>query len=481
MNEYLESKLHEECGVFGIFNKGEFDDAVSATYFGLYALQHRGQESCGIAVNDDGVISVHKGPGLVNEVFNKDIIAGMPCGKMTVGHCRYATATTRAASNAQPLVLRHVKGTIALAHNGSLTNAAELRNEIELEGGLFHTTGDSEVITYAITKERLTAPSIEEAVSRAMDKLEGAYSLVIMSPKKLIAARDPHGFRPLCMGKMGESTVFASESCALDAIGATFVRDIEPGEVVMVTDEGVTSNKAHCGCGDGFCVFEYIYFARPDSVINGNSVHWARRRAGALLAQSSPVQADVVIGVPDSGLDAALGYSQQSGIPYGIGFLKNKYIGRTFIAPTQKQRENDVRIKLNPISDTVKGKRVVLIDDSIVRGTTSLKIVKLLREAGAKEIHMRLSSPPFKYPCYFGTDIDSSENLMAYNYSIAEMTKMLDLDSLDFLHVEDLPKLAPNQPGKMCEGCFTGVYPVAAPTAAQKSKFETKFSENKND
>ncbi len=474
-------KPHEECGVFGIFNKGDSADVIMDTYYGLYALQHRGQESCGIAVNDDGVISCHKDLGLVNEVFTRDVLDGMPRGKMTVGHCRYATTGTRSSANAQPLVLRHIKGNMALAHNGNLTNAAELRAEVELTGAIFHTTSDTEVIAYAITKERLTAPSIQAAVVAAMDKIKGAYSLIIMSPRKLIAARDPYGFRPLCMGKLGESTVFASESCALDSIGATFVRDIEPGEVVVVTDDGIESIRTHCGKGSGFCVFEYIYFARPDSVINGTSVHLARQRAGALLALSHPVQADVVIGVPDSGLDAALGYARQSGIPYGIGFLKNKYIGRTFIAPGQKQRENAVRIKLNPISATVKGKRVILVDDSIVRGTTSLKIVKLLREAGATEVHMRLSAPPFLYPCYFGTDIDSSENLIAYKHSIEEIAQIINVDSLGFLEIEDLPKLAENTKCKMCDGCFTGHYPIDPPACSAKSKFEYKISENTND
>ncbi len=478
MGEFSFDKLHEECGVFGIYNKGDIDDVIQATYYGLYALQHRGQESCGIAVNDDGVISVHKNVGLVNEVFTKDVLETMTRGKMTVGHCRYATTGTRNESNCQPIVLRHVKGNLAIAHNGNLTNAAELRSDVELRGGLFHSSSDTEVIAYEIIKERLTAPSIEAAVINTMKTIKGAYSLVIMSPQKLIAARDPFGFRPLCMGKLGESIIFASESCALDSIGASFVRDIEPGEVVTVTADGIKSDRTHCGGESAFCVFEYIYFARPDSIINGSSVHIARQRAGALLALSHPVQADVVIGVPDSGIDAALGYSKQSGIPYGIGFLKNKYIGRTFIAPTQKQRENDVRIKLNPIAATVRGKRVILIDDSIVRGTTCLKIIKLLKEAGAKEIHFRLSSPPFKYPCYFGTDISSSENLIAYNYSIEEIRKMLDIDSIGFLSVEDLPKLADNTKCKMCDGCFTGKYPLEVPSCPKKSKFETKISEN---
>ncbi len=478
METCITDKLHEECGVFGVFDRGEVGDVVAATYYGLYALQHRGQESCGIAINDSGVIHNHRDNGLVNEVFTKEVMASLGQGQMTIGHCRYGTTGTRTRANAQPLMVRHTKGTMAIAHNGNLTNAAELREAIELTGGIFHATSDTEVIAYTITKQRLTAPSIEDAVVNAMNELKGAYSLVVMSPRKLIAARDPLGFRPLCMGKIGESILFASESCALDAVGATFVRDIEPGEVVVVTKDEIKSIKTHCGQGSGLCVFEYIYFARPDSVIEGSCVHQARQRAGAFLALEHPVQADVVIGVPDSGLDAALGFSKQSGIPYDIGFLKNKYIGRTFIAPTQKQRENDVRIKLNPIASAVKGKRVVLIDDSIVRGTTSLKIVKLLREAGATEVHMRLSSPPFLYPCYFGTDIDSRENLIAYKHTIPEIAKMIDVDSLGFLSIDALPKLAENTHCNFCDGCFTGVYPVEPPKACDKNKFEQKLSQN---
>lgn len=469
-------KLHEECGVFGIYDKsGDVGDVVAATYYGLYALQHRGQESCGIAINDDGVITKHRDLGLVNEVFTKDVLATLAQGQMSIGHCRYATTGTRSRANAQPLVIQHIKGSMALAHNGNLTNAADLREEIEMTGGIFHTTSDTEVIAYTLTKERLHTASIEDAVVAAMDKLAGAYCLVIMSPQKLIAARDPLGFRPLCMGKLGNSILFASESCALDAVGATFERDLEPGEVVVVSEEGVKSIKTHCGKGSNFCVFEYIYFARPDSIINGACVHTARQRAGAFLALEHPVQADVVIGVPDSGIDAALGYSKQSGIPYDIGFLKNKYIGRTFIAPTQKQRENDVRIKLNPIASAVRGKRVVLVDDSIVRGTTSLKIVKLLREAGATQVHMRLSSPPFLYPCYFGTDVDSSENLIAYKHSMDEIAQMIDVDSLGYLSVEALPKLAEGADCGFCDACFTGKYPVEPPKKAEKSKFERKL------
>ncbi len=469
-------KLHEECGVLGIYDKnGDVGDVVSAAYYGLYALQHRGQESCGIAVNDRGIITKHRDVGLVNDVFTKEVLSSLPQGQMSIGHCRYATTGTRTRANAQPLVIRHVKGNMALAHNGNITNAAELREDIELSGGVFHATSDTEAITYTIIKERLTAPSIEQAVVNAMHKLEGAYCLVVMSARKLIAARDPLGYRPLCMGQLGGSIVFASESCALDTLGAKFIRDIEPGEVCVVSEKGIESIKTHCGKKSSFCVFEYIYFARPDSVVNGACVHTSRQRAGACLALEHPVQADVVIGVPDSGLDAALGFSKQSGIPYDIGFLKNKYIGRTFIAPNQKDRENSVRIKLNPISSAVRGKRVVLVDDSIVRGTTSLKIIRLLREAGATEIHMRLSSPPFKYPCYFGTDIDSSDNLIAYNYTIEEITKMLDLDSLGFLNIDDLPKIVKGSNCGICSGCFTGVYPSAVPKKKEKSKFEQQL------
>ncbi|MEG2205667.1 MAG: amidophosphoribosyltransferase [Oscillospiraceae bacterium] len=476
--EDLQGKLHEECGIFGIYDKTKTTDVVAATYFGLYALQHRGQESCGIAVNCDGVIDCHRDMGLVNEVFSKDVLEGLGKGKMALGHCRYASQDSRTRANAQPLLIRHIKGTMAVAHNGSITNSSELREKAELAGGIFHSTGDAEIIAYSITRQRMTAPSIEDAVVGAMDELKGAYSLVIMSPKKLVAARDPMGFRPLCMGQMGDAVIFASESCALDAIGATLVRDIEAGEVVVVDENGIRSIKTHCGKGSGLCVFEYIYFARPDSVVEGSSVHIARQRAGAFLALEHPVQADVVIGVPDSGLDAALGYAKQSGIPYDIGFLKNKYIGRTFIAPSQKERENDVRIKLNPIAATVKDKRVVLIDDSIVRGTTSLKIVKLLREAGAKEVHMRLSSPPFLYPCYFGTDIASREMLIAYKHTIEEIGEIIGVDSIGFLEIDDLDKLADNTSCAMCKGCFTGKYPVDPPKQCNKDRFEKKLNEN---
>ena len=471
MTDRWESKLHEECGVFGIYSP-DGADVVSACYHGLYALQHRGQESCGIAVNNQGVISCHKDLGLVSSVFTREVLEAMGPGQIGVGHCRYATTGSQVVENAQPLLIRHRKGNMALAHNGNLTNAGELRREYELDGTIFYGTSDTEVIAHTITRQRLVSASIEEAVEKAMQKLKGAYSLVITSPRKLIAARDPMGFRPLCIGKLGESIVFASESCALDAVGARFVRDIEPGEIVVADDRGITSIRTHCGKKGSLCIFEFIYFARPDSVIDGCSVHQARLRAGELLARRHPVDADVVIGVPDSGLDAALGYARESGIPYGVGFIKNRYVGRTFIVPGQEQRENAVRIKLNPVSETVQGKRVVLIDDSIVRGTTSQKIVKLLRDAGAAEVHMRLSSPPFLYPCYFGVDVDSSENLIAYTHTLEEIREIIGADSLGYLGIDDLVHLVPECPYGICDACFTGNYPVDPPSVGNKDQFE---------
>jgi len=471
--------IHEECGVFGIYS-GNTANVASDTYYGLFALQHRGQESCGIAVNDRGVITVHKDVGIVNDVFTKEALASLGTGQMAVGHVRYGTTGGLSRRNAQPLVINHIKGAMALAHNGNLTNAAALRRDLELEGSIFHTTSDTEVIAYTITKCRLNTHSIEEAISAAMKKLQGAYSIVLMSPQKLIGARDPLGFRPLSIGvRHNGEYVLASETCALDAVGATFLRDVEPGEIVVIDSGGLRSIRDNCSEGKkALCVFEYIYFSRPDSVVEGTSVHEARRRAGALLALTHPVGADVIIGVPDSGIDAAVGYSQQSGIPYEIGFIKNKYIGRTFIQPDQKEREDSVRIKLNVVSSVVKDKRVVMIDDSIVRGTTSARIVKLLRDAGAKEIHMRVSAPPFLFPCYFGTDIDSQENLIACRHTVEEIAKIIGVDSLGYLSVSDLPKLVNNSCPGLCDACFTGNYAVDVSGASDKSKFDRKIKYN---
>ena len=470
-----DEKLREECGVFGIY---DFDghDVASTIYYGLFALQHRGQESCGIAVSDTngpkGVVKSHKGMGLVNEVFAPEQLSALK-GDIGVGHTRYSTAGSSTRENAQPLVLNYVKGTLGLAHNGNLVNAPELRRELEYTGAIFQTTIDSEVIAYHIARERIHTGSVEEAVSRAMDKIKGAYSLIVMSPRKLIGARDPYGFRPLCIGKRDNAYILASETCALDTIGATFVRDVEPGEIVTITPQkGIESDKSHCLPKDqeARCIFEYIYFARPDSHFDGVSVYQARIQSGRFLAMDSPVEADLVVGVPESGNAAALGYSLQSGIPYGTAFVKNGYVGRTFIKPGQSSRESSVRVKLNVLKEAVNGKRVIMIDDSIVRGTTSDRIVKMLRDAGAKEVHMRVSSPPFLHPCYFGTDVPAEEQLIAHNRTIEEIRRVIGADSLAYLKTERLGEMI----GGMghCTACFTGEYPIAPPTEDIRGSFE---------
>ena len=466
--------IHEECGVFGVFADRP-TDAAHLCYYGLYALQHRGQESCGIVVNDDGVFVSHKDTGLVSEVFTEKTLRAFPSASMAVAHTRYGTTGGASRSNCQPIEVNHQKGRMALAHNGNLSNAASLRSELELSGAIFHTTSDTETIAYIVTRERLQTPSIEDALSRAIDTLDGAYSLVLMSPQKLICARDVHGFRPLCYGKTADGVyIVASESCAIHAVGGEVIRDVEPGEILVFTKNGVVSRREHCGKADKkTCIFEYIYFARPDAVIDGVSVHASRMKAGEILAKTHPVPADVVIGVPDSGLDAALGYSRASGIPYEIGLVKNKYIGRTFIAPSD--RADQVRIKLSAIESAVRGKRVVLIDDSIVRGTTSARIVRLLREAGAVQVHMRVSAPPFLHPCYYGTDIDSEEHLIASKYTVPEIAKQIGADSLGYLPVEALRELCGND--GYCSACFTGDYPTKTPTNERKNRYERRLSE----
>lgn len=456
---YAEDELHEECGVFGVY---DFDgnDVSSTIYYGLFALQHRGQESCGIAVNNNRDITHYKDMGLVNDVFNDEILTKLD-GKMAVGHVRYSTTGESMRENAQPLVLRYVKGNIAIAHNGNLVNKDELAQELSVTGAIFQTTTDTEMIAYTIAKERLNSKSVEEAVEKTINHLVGAFSLIVMSPQKLIAARDPWGFRPLCMGKKGDAIVFASETCALDSVGAEFVRDIEPGEIVVVQDGKISTIRTHVGKQPHtMCIFEYLYFARPDSIIEGQSAHDSRMLAGKYLAQEFPVEADVVIGVPDSGLSAAMGYAKESGIPYDIGFVKNKYIGRTFIQPSQAMRENSVRIKLNVLKSTVEGKRVVMVDDSIVRGTTSKRIVSLLRHFGATEVHVRSSAPPFMFPCYFGTDVPSKDQLVACNYTMDGIKELIGADSIGFLSVNSLEKIIPNANCQFCDGCFSGKYPV---------------------
>ncbi|MBQ1550045.1 MAG: amidophosphoribosyltransferase [Clostridia bacterium] len=472
------NKLHEECGVFGLFEPTTKDVAHSV-YLALYALQHRGQEACGIVVNDDGVFSHHKGDGLVHEVFPEERLSALGTGNMAVGHVRYSTTGGKSLSNIQPLVIRHIKGNMALAHNGNLVNAAELRRQFELSGGIFHGTSDTEAIAYTIVSHRLHSASTEEAIEKTMESISGAYSCIVMTATKMIAFRDPNGFRPLCLGRTEEGAwAVSSESCALESIGASFVRDVLPGEIIILSKDGVESNTKHClpAAKRSACVFEYIYFARPDSVLDGASVHRARMRAGAFLAKEHPVDADIVIGVPDSGLDAALGYARESGIPYGVGFIKNKYIGRSFIEPSQGQREDAVKIKLNVIRETVAGKRVIMIDDSIVRGTTCARIVRLLREAGAAEVHMRVSSPPFRHECFFGTDVDSSDNLIACRYdTVEEIGEEIGVDSLGYLSVEATHRLADTATVGFCDGCFTGCYPIPVPDEIEKNKFDQKL------
>ena len=474
----ITDKLREECGVFGIYDfSGE--NVASTIYYGLFALQHRGQESCGIAVSDTkgpkGKVLSHKGMGLVNEVFDSESMEKL-AGDIGVGHVRYSTAGGSTRENAQPLVLNYIKGTLALAHNGNLINAPELRDELAHDGAIFQTTIDSEVIAYHIARERVHTPSVERAVAGAMKKLKGAYSLVVMSPRKLIGARDPFGFKPLCIGKRENAYILASESCALDTIGAEFIRDVEPGEIVTITpDHGIQSDRSMCFSGEeqhktARCIFEYIYFGRPDSYMDGVSIYHSRIQAGRYLAMDSPVEADLVVGVPESGNAAALGYSLESGIPYGTAFVKNGYVGRTFIKPKQSSRESSVRVKLNVLREAVEGKRVIMIDDSIVRGTTSDRIVRMLREAGAKEVHMRVSSPPFLHPCYFGTDVPEREQLIAHNRSVEEICRIIGADSLGYLRLERLSEMVDGLP--ICRGCFTGKYPLDPPTKDIRGEYD---------
>ncbi len=463
--EYFSEELHEECGVFGIYGNNSSLPLAYACYNGLLSLQHRGQESCGISVNDRGVITSHKDMGLVSEVFNNEILDSLQ-GQIAIAHARYSTAGGSVRENSQPLVMRYVKGTLAIAHNGNLTNAYAVRQELERRGAIFQTTIDSEAIAYLVARERIGSDSVEEAVAKTMKQIDGAYSLLVMSPQKLIAARDPHGFKPLCMGKLGDSIVFASETCALDACGAEFVRDIEPGEIVVADETGVHSVQkiSDYETIKSTCIFEYIYFARTDSVIDGISVYESRKEAGRILAREFPVEADIVIGVPESGIDAAIGYSEESGIPYEKGIVKNNYIGRTFIKPTQKERAKSVRLKLNPLGTVLEGKRVVVIDDSIVRGTTCDRIVKMLRNAGAKEVHLRISSPPFIWPCFYGVDIPSRGELIAVKHTVDEICQLTGADTLGFFPPEKLNELLLGKETGICRACFTGKYPTKIPS-----------------
>ena len=457
------AEIKEECGVFGIYDL-DGNNIAPSVYYGLTSLQHRGQESCGMAVSrtdgERGNVNFHKDLGLVSEVLNKKILEQMD-GDIGIGHVRYSTTGASIAENAQPLVLSYIKGTLGLAHNGNLVNTEELKWELIQTGAIFHTTTDSEVIAFHIARERVHSKTVEEAVLKTARKIKGAYGLVIMSPRKLIGVRDPYGLKPLCLGKRDNAYVLASESCALTAVGAEFVRDIEPGEIITITKDGIKSNKELAGSRHAHCVFEYIYFARLDSTMDGVRVYDARIRGGKSLAKSYPVEADLVTGVPESGLPAAKGYSEESGIPFGFAFYKNSYIGRTFIKPTQKERESSVRLKLSVLESVVKDKRIVLVDDSIVRGTTIANLIHMLKEAGAKEVHVRISSPPFLHPCYFGTDVPSNDQLIAASHSTEEICRMIGADSLGYMEIDYLEGMAGGL--SLCKACFDGNYPMEIP------------------
>lgn len=455
-----DDKLHEECGVFGIFTPDN-KDAKHSLYYGLCALQHRGQESAGMALCDTdgpmGNIYHHKGMGLVSEVFHKETLDTLT-GNIGIGHVRYSTTGQSCIENAQPLILNYLKGTLALVHNGNIKNAVVLRDTLQKEGAIFRGTTDSEVIAYLIAKERTKCGTIEEAVTKVAGFLKGGYALIVMSPRKIIGIRDPLGLKPLCLGRRGNEYILSSESCALNAIDAEFVRDIEPGEIISITKDGISSDRSLCQCKHAHCIFEYIYFARLDSRMDGISVYNSRIKAGKLLAQSYPVDADLVVGVPDSGLTAAVGYSQESGIPFGLAFYKNSYVGRTFIKPTQQERESAVHMKLSVLPEVVRGKRLVLIDDSIVRGTTIAGLIALLKKAGAVSVHVRISSPPFLYPCYYGTDVPSNKELIAADNSPEEIARRIGADSLGYMKLEDLSAMSDNLP--LCRACFDNQYPI---------------------
>lgn len=462
------SGIKEECGVFGIYDL-DGGNVVPSIYYGLTSLQHRGQESCGLAVSDTkgerGNVKFHKDLGLVSEVLKEDVVHKYE-GDIGIGHVRYSTTGASIAENAQPLVLSYVKGTLALAHNGNLINTEDLKWELIQNGAIFHTTTDSEVIAFHIARERVHSKTVEEAVLKTAKKIKGGYALVIMSPRKLIGVRDPYGLKPLCLGKRENTYVLASESCALTSVGAEFVRDVEPGELITITKDGIKSDKQLATEKHAHCIFEYIYFARLDSVMDGVKIYDARIRGGKSLAKSYPVEADLVTGVPESGLPAAKGYSEESGIPFAFAFYKNSYIGRTFIKPTQQERESSVHLKLSVLDSVVKGKRIVLVDDSIVRGTTIANLIHMLKEAGAKEVHVRISSPPFLHPCYFGTDVPSNDQLIAASHSEEEICKMIGADSLGYMQTDYLEGMAGGLP--LCKACFDGKYPMEIPQETRK-------------
>ncbi|WP_041081722.1 amidophosphoribosyltransferase [Thermotoga profunda] len=461
--------LKEACGLLGVFSS-QYDESIAKTvYYGLFALQHRGQESAGIAVSDQNSIRYHKGLGLVSEVFNEEDL-DLLGGKMAIGHVRYSTTGSNSLSNAQPLVVKYHSGELAVAHNGNIVNAYELRNELEQNGIMFHTTTDSEVVAALIAKSR---KSLIDAIFECVEKVHGAYSLLIMSKDKLIAVRDSHGFRPLCIGSYNGSYVIASESAAFDTIGATFIRDVEPGEIVVFDEDGLKSFKKKSS-KKSLCVFEFVYFARPDSTIDQVSVYQTRWEAGTILAREHPVDADLVVAVPDSGNVAAIGFSDASHIPMGMGLIKNRYIGRTFIQPSQRMRSLGVRLKLSPLRDLIKGKRIVLVDDSIVRGTTMGQIVRMLKDCGAREVHVRISSPPITHSCYFGIDTSTRKELIASDNNLEMIKEFIGADSLGYLSIEGLVKATGLSKQNLCLACFTGEYPIEIPREGRKYLFEKR-------
>lgn len=458
MNSKVNNKLNEKCGVFGIYSNDNLDVA-RLSYYGLFALQHRGQESTGIAVNDAGTIIYYKDTGLVSEVFNDTILEHLK-GNIAIGHVMYTSNVKEIRENIQPFVMRYNAGQLALAYNGTLINSGHLRDEMEKKGAIFQAGSDTEIIASLISRYAIFSNSIEETLTKVMNDIVGSYAFVVLTSGKLIGVRDPLGIKPLCIGRIGNSYLFASESCALDAVGAEFIRDVKPGEIVVISEKGLESIMVGVNSQSRLCIFEFVYFARQDSYIDGASVYEARLEAGKRLAIEHPVDADVVIGTPDSGLISALGYSIQSGIPYGTGLIKNKYVGRTFIRPGQEKREIAVKIKFNAIKSEIEGKRVVMVDDSIVRGTTTKAIVQILRNAGAKEVHIRVSSPPYKFPCYYGIDTPSADQLMASTYSIEEIRNIIGADSLEYLSLESLLKTPVGAKCNFCHACFDGDYPI---------------------
>ncbi len=458
--------MKEHCGVFGVY---DHPDAAQLTYLGLYALQHRGQESAGIAISDNSRVTCHLGMGLVTEVFPEQRLTALG-GRIAAGHVRYSTTGASDVRNAQPFCVGYQQGSIAIAHNGNLVNSRELKQELEAGGSIFQSTMDSEIIVHLIARSK--ARTLEERVAEALSRVRGAYSLVILTGSQLIAARDPNGFRPLCIGHVDEATVLASETCALDLIRARYLREVEPGEIVTIDDDGMRSLKPFEAAPQSFCIFELIYFARPDSLMFCTSVHTTRKRQGKRLADEHPTNADLVMPIPDSGNAAALGFAESSGLPFDMGIVRNHYVGRTFIQPSARIRDLGVRVKLNPVPDVVGGKRVGVIEDSIVRGTTSRARMRALRDSGAREVHMRVSCPPLTNPCFYGIDFHTTRELVASSRSVPEIAEYIGVDSLGYLSLEGLLASMPAPAENFCLACFTGQYPVEVPKGLTKSALE---------